>query len=155
MMLKKSLLILVSGLTILVFLLPMGIYWHTLGFVNPKPVKPTELIIRSKLRIYWEKHDLSNIDKVSSITPYWMYYFLFVVVAHDYFKYDGIKPLYSKVSKMAGMIAIAHMREGYYDRDKRSMLWWHLTHISLSIWIQRHWEPIEIVSKYQQMSKVK
>jgi hypothetical protein len=86
---------------------------------------------------------LSKIDKV---TPYWLYHWLIMAIANDYFSYHKIPNPYEKMSIMASTVAITHMSAGNFSG--RKMLQWHITHACLGIWIQRNWPVKAIASRY-------
>jgi hypothetical protein len=74
---------------------------------------------------------------------------LLFAVINEHVRPVAAETPYQNVSKMASRVAIAHMRNEHLKG--KGMLWWHLTHTNLSIWVQRNWTPNEIASKYNQI----
>jgi len=125
---------------------PLLVYQHTLGLVDPLPTKPTALLSQRQVDQMWAARESCSQEVCASITPYWIYGWLTVAIVNDFiYRLDTMAP-YDNVSRMASQIAIQHMRSGKFKG--RGMLWWHLTHVCLGIWLQRNWTPSEIATEF-------
>ncbi|CAA0123354.1 Uncharacterised protein [BD1-7 clade bacterium] len=149
-MLRKIVLTVCSLFLALIIGLPLYVYNESLSLLTiyPEPIAETN-ISNQEISAYWKEHE-PKVDQVkySQITPYWIYDWLAAAVLHDHLGINKTDP-YSKVSIMASRIAIHHMRMGATTNKPSGMLWWHILHVSLGIYIQRNWSAKEIVVKYR------
>jgi hypothetical protein len=138
------------ALVVLLMIAPLALYQHAIGLIDQLPQKPTYLLSEREAAELWASKEKCKPEECASITPYWAYRWLLVAVVNDYVHPIGADSLYQNASKMAGVIAITHMRNGHF-KGKR-MLWWHITHACLGIWVQRNWTANEIATKYSQIN---
>jgi len=137
------------GLSLVIAIItPLVLYFYSLTLINEKPKKilAKEFNCESLEKI-WNDKETGTWKQCSSITPYWIYRWILVAIINDYIISIDSKILSNNISVMASQIAINHLRQGNF-RGK-GMLWWHLTNMSLCIWIQRNWMACEIVAKYK------
>ncbi|MDY6857496.1 MAG: hypothetical protein SWO11_22885 [Thermodesulfobacteriota bacterium] len=154
-MIKKLILSFILIAIFLVAIAPLAVYKLTLSNVD-KPVRPTILISGDDLLEYWAKYDhVENIDDISNTTPYWIYKWLIVAIFEKQIKDRGFTIEINNISKMAGLIALNHLRESDFKPSTGGMLNWHMTSINLGIWIQRNWSAIEIASKHKEINITK
>ena len=125
---------------------PLALYSYTLGLLSEMPKYSTQELSEKEASEMWVSNEHCTPSQCSSITPYWIYRWLFGAVTNDLVTPVETGAIYSNVSKMASQVAIYHMRQGHV-KDK-GMGWWHLTHINLSIWLQRNWEAKYIAAKF-------
>ncbi|MEN8219377.1 MAG: hypothetical protein ABFS56_24080 [Pseudomonadota bacterium] len=142
----KKITIIAMALVVAIIIIPPALYFYTLSMLEGMPVRPSNIsLTQAQLNELWENNEkYSSVSDIGSITPYWIYKWLIPVMVNDYFSYSGIDP-YKNMSRMASAIAIHHMRTNQVKT--KGMGWWHLLHVNLSIWLQRHWTPKEIAIK--------
>lgn len=140
----------VLGLVILILVItPPILYLYTISnLVDELPQKEVNQMEDITVHKTWKLIEECNPDVCASITPYWIYRWFAVALINDLITPVELSYAYSNVSKMAGSIAIYWMRSGHFKGKGKGMGWWHLTHVFLSIQIQRNWSPNEITSKY-------
>ena len=134
------------GIFLFLLVLPLVVYKYTLSQLDEMPKKSEIQLSQQEVNELWALHETCNPKKCRSISPYWVYRWLIVATIND--NVTSIEPntTYSNVSKMASQIAISHMRERHTAKVK--ILWWHLTHVYLGIWLQTNWSADEIAAKY-------
>lgn len=141
----------VCGILFLVFLLsPWYLYHRSLSLLisYPEPTVVSDLS-QSELEAYWKTIEpKADIESLGSSTPYWFYSWLVAAISNDYFDFQIVDP-YAQASVMTSQIALNHMSSGVRSNAKHSMLWRHLLHASLSIYIQRSWSAKEIVNTHK------
>ncbi len=135
------------GVFLFLLALPLAVYKHTLSLLDKMPSKPEVYLTQQKVDELWALHEICKPKECASISPYWVYRWLFVATINDNLTPMDLNAAYRNVSKMASQIAISHMRQGHFSKVKT--LWWHLTHAYLGIWLQRNWSAKEIAAKYK------
>ncbi len=137
----------IVGVFLFLLALPLVAYKHTLSLLDEMPNKSDIILTQQEIDVIWSSNETCSTKECESISPYWVYRWILVATINDYVMPIEPNLAYSNVSKMASQIAISHMRQGHIKRVK--MLWWHMTHAFLGIWIQRNWSANEITTKYQ------
>ena len=132
-----------------VIALPPLTYNYALSLLDVMLEKAEVITISEKeLKDRWaENEPKASLLHFNSITPYWFYKWIVAATVSDSMSRFNIDP-YQNASLMASKIAITHMRDTSADKNTNGMLWWHILHGSLSIYIQRNWTAEEIVIKY-------
>lgn len=136
-------------MVLVIFLVvPLVVYKHAIDLVASMPEKPTMLLQENEVADLWASNEKCSMNECASITPYWMYRWLVMASFNDYVAPVSEDNVYRNYSKMASRIAINHLRNDQFIG--KGMLWWHVTNVSLGIWLQRNWSPSEIATKYKQ-----
>ena len=138
---------LMVGVLFVLLIVPLALYQHSIGLLDTMPTKAETELPKEEADKLWAANEDFKPDECASITPYWLYRWLVVAIINDYITRMQVNSAYSNVSKMASRIAIYHMRQGHFHG--KGMLWWHITHAFLGIWLQRNWSTSEIVAKYK------
>lgn len=146
LIIKSKLLWLVVSALLIVLIAPLALYKHAIGLVESMPEKPAILLSQEKVLELWALKETCKPEECASITPYWIYRWLLAAVINDYVASVEVELPYRNISRMASQISIDHMRIGNFNG--KGMLWWHLTHACLGIWVQRNWGAMEIATKY-------
>ena len=146
-MFKKPAIIIIALFAALLILAPLAIYSYSLSLLDTMPAEPQSITLtKEQLSEQWASIEPNvTLNSVSNITPYWIYTWLIAAVLNDALSLKYIDP-YDSISAMASEIAIHHMRETNVKINGR--FWWHMVHANLGIWLQRNWEPKEILVKY-------
>jgi len=144
--LKKIVITILLLVFVIVIAVPPLTYNYALSLIDDMPDK-SEVIIISEKEIWAENEPKANRLNFNSITPYWFYKWLVSAAISDSLLWGNIDP-YQNCSLMASKIAITHMRDTAADKKTNGMLWWHILHSSLSVYIQRNWTAEEIAIKY-------
>jgi hypothetical protein len=144
---RKILVWLMAGVLLILLIVPLILYEHSMRLLDEMPDKPKILLAQQETDELWASQEVCEPEECASITPYWIHRWLVVAIINDYITPMELNAVYENVSKMASQIAIHHMREGHFKG--RGMLWWHLTHAYLGIWLQRNWSIKEIATKYR------
>jgi hypothetical protein len=129
---------------------PLLVYFHAIGRLSEMPQKAPGSLTVSEFERLWIEHEKIQPGEIAGITPYWIYRWILGALINDYITPIETEVIYGNVSTMASEVAMRHMRRT--GHETRGMLWWHVTHASLSIWIQRHWSAQEIAAKYEATS---
>ena len=154
-MIKKLILAFILIAISVVGIAPLVIYKITNDQIE-KPAKPSVLIESTEVKGYWVENDhVELVDDISSITPYWIYKWFFVSMVEEQLENSGITIKVNNISRMAGLIALNHLRNSDFRHEIGGMLNWHMTNINLGIWIQRNWSAIEIASKHKEINITK
>ena len=147
---KRAVIIIVSVITVSLIAAPWLVYNYSLSLLDTLPSVPQlTTVTKSRLSQQWiatEKYVTE--DNVGKITPYWNYTWLVASIANSAFSDKLVDP-YTSISAMASEIAIHHMQQT--EVKTTSTFWWHVLHANLSIWLQRNWEPKEILTKYKNL----
>ena len=138
-----------TGIFIVVLSAPLIVYQHALGLVDGFPQKSNLPLSEGEAAELWGAKEKCKPEQCASITPYWIYRWLSMAIINDNIYQIDTNVPYQNVSVMASRVAITYMREGHFKG--KGMLWWHLTHACLGIWVQRNWSANEIASKYKQI----
>ena len=134
-------------IAVVLFLVPWGIYYHSLSLVGKMPIFPIVVMSDEDLIKIWKKNEKEAVlSKIDEVTPYWIYHWLIMAIANDDFSYNEIPNPYEKMSIMASTVALTHIMAGNFSG--KGMLQWHITHVCLGIWIQRNWSIKAIASRY-------
>ena len=146
-MFKKPTIIIITLFTALLILAPLAVYNYSLSLLDTMPAEPQSFTLtKEQLSEQWATIEPNvTLNSVGNITPYWIYTWLIAAILNDALSLKYIDP-YDSISAMASEIAIHHMRESNVNIDGR--FWWHMVHANLGIWLQRNWEPEEILVKY-------
>lgn len=146
----RKLKVAIAGLMMLIILtflaLPPALYFYTIDLVDVMPEKPNVLLSQGEVSRLWRENERCSHEVCSSTTPYWINRWLITALISDNLYKISPDRLQENTSVMASKIALTHMRSGHFKGS--GMLWWHLTHAFLGIWVQRNWEENEIASKY-------
>lgn len=144
---KRTILIIILFITLLITA-PLAVYSFSLSLLDTMPSKPQNITVtKEQLAEQWMRTEPTvKLENVANISPYWIYYWLVANIFNNEYSDKKLDP-YDNISAMASEIAIHHMRESKVKED--SMLWWHLLHSNLAIWLQRNWRAEEILIKYQ------
>lgn len=147
-MYKRAVLIFIVLTAVLLITAPLVVYSYSLSLLNTMPSKPQNITVtKEQLSEQWVAIEQNvTLENVNNITPYWIYIWYVADVINDSFSRKKLDP-YDSISAMTSEIAIHHMRET--EVKTNGMLWWHLLHANLGIWLQRNWEPEEILVKYK------
>ena len=127
--------------------LPAVYMYATQNLVTSLPSKPDVTLDQASAVEEWSKTENCTPEQCSKITPYWLYRWLGLAIISDNITPLDLEFVKGNISAMSGAIALDWMRSG--NIKNKGMLRWHLTGISLGIYIQRNWSTTEIVSKYQ------
>jgi hypothetical protein len=131
---------------VLVLVLPLALYQYTVSLLEKMPEKSNVKLSDIQSDEVWMSQEKCSVEECASITPYWIYKWLAVALVNDLITFKDSEAPYDNVSNMCSKIAIQHLRQSHFKA--KGMLWWHLTHANLSIWLQRNWSANEISSKY-------
>lgn len=147
---KRAVLIIFAVTAVTLIIAPWIIYSYSLSLLDPLPSKPQHTFVtKSQLSEQWAAAEKNvAVNKAGNVTPYWHYTWLIAAISNNTFSEKHIDP-YNYISAMASEIAIHHMNE--IDANAESTFWWHMLHANLSIWLQRNWEPKEILTKYKNL----
>jgi hypothetical protein len=145
---KKILIVIFILVSVVVAALPWIVYSYYLSLVDGRPTPPnTNLPVDELNRVWSENEKDLRKENLGDITPYWFYKFIVYAFANDSL---GIKitdkQITAGMSEMAGFVAIWYLRDGNFKG--KGMLWWHITHTSLGIWLQRNWSPEQLATSY-------
>ncbi len=138
-----------------VVVLPWLLYFYTLSFLDVLPEPATNaLTVEEQDKIWNENETNLDINNFNSITPYWFYRFLSMAIINDVFRIKvSEKDLTGNMSRIAGRIALDYSRAGHFHRgEARGMAIWHVTNMSLTIWIQRNWTSQEAIWTFKATS---
>ena len=147
-MYKRIVLLIVVLIVLLLITIPLAIYSYSLSMLDSMPLRPQNITVtNTQLIEQWAVIEPKvALEKVGSITPYWIYTWRIATFLNDPFSSKNLDP-YDRISAMASEIAIHHMKETKVGTN--SKLWWQLLHANLAIWLQRNWLPSEILIKYK------
>ncbi len=94
-------------IAVVLFLVPWGIYYHSLSLVGKMPVSPIVVMSDEDLIKIWKKNEKEAVlSKIDEVTPYWIYHWLIMAIANDDFSYNEIPNPDEKMSIMASTVAI-------------------------------------------------
>jgi hypothetical protein len=145
---KKILIVISLFVLVMIAVLPWIVYSYSLSLVEGRPTPPSTNLSVDELNRVWNENerDLRKED-LADVTPYWIYKFIVYSFANDSLGIEITdKQLTAGMSNMAGFVSIWYLRDEHF-RGK-GMLWWHITHTSLGIWLQRNWSPEELTTSY-------
>jgi len=125
---------------------PLGMYKYTISLVEKMPEKTNIGLSQAQAIELWKSKEKCLPDQCASITPYWIYSWIVTALVNDLVTPVITDSLNDRLSIMSSQIALQHLRDGNFKG--KGMLWWHLTHLNLCIWLQRNWSAYEIASKY-------
>lgn len=147
-MFKRAVLIFIVLAAVLLISAPLVVYSYSLSLLNTMPAKPQNITVtKEQLSEQWVAIErYVALEKVNNITPYWIYTWLVGAIINDSFLHKKLDS-YDNISAMASEIAIHHMRET--EVKANSVWWWNVLHANLCIWLQRNWQPDEILVKYK------
>ena len=137
-------------LLVLMMTVPPLVYQYSTSLAEALPQKPTSVLSEAEATELWNRVEDCDPEECASITPCWVYRWLVAGYINDHFRKIDRDIVYHDISRMASKIAISHMRSN--DVNRKSMLWSHLTHTNLSIWLQRNWSDREVATKYSQIN---
>lgn len=145
---KKKIVIIFVSLLIVSAVFPWLAYQHYLSFVDGRPSVETQRLSADNLNIFWvENEDYLQKDELNDINPYLFYRVIFYSFLNDNFDISvDDDRLFSATSNMASFIAIWYLRDGHFKG--KGMGGWHITNICLTMWIQRHWTPEQLIETY-------
>jgi len=122
--------------------LPWAFYGYSLSLVEGRPTTPTIRAESEDVERVWAIHEGSlKQEDLAAISPYWFYKWSWCALE---LAGCGRDSAYSNVSATASFVAIWYLRDGHFKG--KGMAWWHVAHASLTIWIQRHMTPRELVT---------
>jgi len=142
----KTFVWLMIGVLFILLIAPLVLYQHSMRLIDTMPVKAEASLTRQEIDKLWATREDCNPEECASITPYWLYRFLMDALIKEFTTLEEPNAACGNLSKMASRIAVNHLRQSHLKR--KQMLWWHLTHAFLSIWLQRNWTAGEIAEKY-------
>jgi hypothetical protein len=144
----KKVMVCLFGIVLVVMLVfPLGLYKYTISLVERMPEKSSIELSQTQAIELWVSKEKCSPNECASTTPYWIYSWLVAALVNDFVIPINTETLDDRLSKMSSQIALQHLREVNFKG--KGMLWWHLTHLNLSIWLQRNWSANEIASKYK------
>ena len=143
---KKVIAWLFFSVLVAMLFFPLGMYTYTINLVEKMPEKSNIGLSQAQAIELWKSKEKCSPDQCASITPYWIYSWIFTALVNDLVTPVNTDSLNDRLSIMSSQIALQHLREGNFKGN--GMLWWHLTHLNLCIWLQRNWSAYEIASKY-------
>jgi hypothetical protein len=124
--------------------LPWVFYGYTLSFVEGRPRVPAVLAPSETVGQVWAIRERSlKQEDLAAITPYWFYKFSWC--ASDLVSCDR-DSVYRGMSAMASFVALWYLYDGHFTGGRQGLR--HMAHASLTIWIQRHMTPQELVTSY-------
>jgi len=118
-------------LAVLVLLSPWLLYELGLSRFDAMPVKPAQIVSAEQQAWVWGLARGTGQPKVEPMKPYG--YVL------RFFSGD---PRATPSESLAYWVS----REHVWNLPQNRMGWWHLTNVSLTIWLSRHWTTEEIAS---------
>ncbi len=95
---------------IVLMILPLIIYKYSLSLLDEMPIKPVIMLIPTEVGELWSNKEICTEEQCASITPYWIYRWVFVALVNDNITRIDLKSLYENTPKMASHVAIYHMR---------------------------------------------
>ena len=124
--------------------LPWAFYGYALSFVEGRPTIPFVRAQSEEVGQVWAIREGSlKQEELAAISPYWFYKWSWCALEMTDCGRDSA---YRNVSVMASFVAIWYLRDGHFKG--KGMAWWHVAHASLTIWVQRHMTPQELVISY-------
>jgi len=134
--------------TAFIIVLPWVVYWYSLSLVEGRPAPASNRLTTAEVRRVWAENErYLKKENLDQITPYWFYKFMVYATANDSLGIEiAGKRISEGTSQMAGFVAIWYLRDGHFKG--RRMLWWHISGMSLSIWLQRNWSPEQLAASY-------
>ena len=143
---KKVIVRLLGIVFVAMLVFPLALYKYTISRVEKMPEKSSIELSQTQAIELWSSKEKCSPNECASTTPYWIYSWLAMALVNDFVVRINTEALDDRLSKMSSQIALQHLREGNFKG--KGMLWWHLTHLNLSIWLQRNWSANEIASKF-------
>ena len=147
---KKFVIGLIVVISMIVLVTPPALYFHTINLVDVEPDKAEKSLTQSEVDQLWGENEHCSPVVCSGTTPYWIYRWLVTAVISDNITKLNPDTLQYNMSVMASQIALSHIRAGHFKG--KGMLWWHLTHTFMGIWLQRNWSANEISAKYVEIN---
>jgi hypothetical protein len=124
--------------------LPWVFYGYSLSFVEGRPRVPVVPAPSEAVGQVWAIREGSlKQEDLAAISPYWFYKWSWCASELAGCDRDSA---YRGVSAMASFVALWYLHDGHFTG--KGMAWWHIAHASLTVWIQRHMTPQELVTSY-------
>lgn len=124
--------------------LPWAFYGYSLSFIEGRPAVPAGAAPSAAVRQVWAVQEkwLKQED-LATISPYWFYKLSWCA-----WELPGCdrNTVHRNVSAMASFVAHWYLLDGHFKGQ--GMGQWHFAHASLTIWIQRHMTPQQLVTSY-------
>jgi len=146
---RKIVLWTIATFLLVLLVLPLLLYNYSLSLLETMPEKPTIHITHQRAQELWSSRERCTPQDCASTTPYWPYRWLAAGAIDDSTTPMNLDAAYENMSTMASQVAIHHMRQVHFSGS--GMLWWHITHTYLTIWLQRNWSTNEIASKFREI----
>jgi hypothetical protein len=127
-----------------IVVLPWAFYWLALSNIDGRPASSNNITEQGEINAIWasQERTLSQ-DRLGDITPYWFYAWL--TCAFELRQCKGDEPK-NAMSLMASYVAIWYLRDEHFTGKGTAN--WHAAHASLTIWLQRHMSPTQLVNAY-------
>jgi hypothetical protein len=136
-LLFKAVTVLLGVTALVVAGIPICLYWLGLSNIEGRPEPPpqtSDLVADGELL----QRDLGTRDPIV-IEPLNPWTFLVSTV----YQSPNLRSEHGRSLRAVGIIAMNY--NSNHIRDHR-MIWWHLSEISLTIWLTRHWTTDEIIT---------
>lgn len=151
-MLKKISLAIIFSFILVVIVVPVISYQHSLSLLESFPEKPKiNTLSKTQIEDFWAHTEPElNATEIHNITPYWIYSWILSAILEENKIFEWKDKTESLLSHTCSEIAISHLRA--LKPKKLKMLDWHLVNLYLTIWIQRNWSDEEIINKYTELN---
>ena len=129
---RQIALVILGGAAFLAAVVPLGLYWLGLSNIEGRPQPPdnTRDVAADRALLQQDLRTHGPIV-VQVLNPWSVFITIFQIDEH------------SRSNRAVGIVA------GRYNSDHikyRGTMWWHLSEISLMIWLTRHWKADEIIT---------
>jgi hypothetical protein len=123
--------------TLLASSIPLGLYWLGLSNIEGRPERPTATsnVIADSALLQQDLRTQGPIVIVA-LNP-WTFIFDTIHEAQTF------SAEHARSLRAVGIIVVNY--NSNHIRDHR-MIWWHLSEMSLTIWVTRHWTTDEIIT---------
>jgi hypothetical protein len=126
-----------GAVALLIAGVPLGLYWVGLSNIEGRAEPPTQtsnVVADSELL----KRDLGTHDPIviETANPW-------TLLGGMFFGRQDLRSEHGRSLRAVGIIVVNY--NSIHLRDRRK-LWWHLSEMSLTIWVTRHWATDEIIT---------
>jgi hypothetical protein len=135
--LLKTAAVLLGAAALLATGIPLGLYWLGLSNIEGRPEPPTQTsnVIADSALLQRDLRMQGPIV-IDALNP-WTF------IVDTFHEAQRLPSEHARSVRAVGIIVVNY--NSSHLRDRR-MIWWHLSEMSLTIWVTRHWTTDEIIT---------
>jgi hypothetical protein len=130
---RRFIAILVCATAGLLLVFPFALYKLGLSGIEDLPQKPLQLASKEQQALVWKRARGEGVPRIEAMNPY---SFAIRLLAET-----DVRPPPDQL--ILWWVASDYLRE---HRRHKSMGWWHLSGVALTIWLSRNWTSEEVLS---------